>query len=99
MLILDSYEISENDPSIAQSKWFQIVAVVDELTPNYFCNLRIHPGLDASWIGDSTIPIIAGARIIPFRAKLSQQFVATNQIGNTLKIAVVAGGPIPINKF
>jgi hypothetical protein len=97
--ILDSYEISENDPSIAQSKWFQIVAVVDELTPSYFCNLRIHPGLDASWIGDSTIPIIAGARIILFRAKLWQQLVATNQIGNTLKIAVVAGGPIPINKF
>jgi spore coat polysaccharide biosynthesis predicted glycosyltransferase SpsG len=51
--------------------------------------------LDASWIGESTLPIIAGTRFIPFRAKLSQQLVAANQIGNTLKIAVVAGGSDP----
>ena len=92
VLILDSYEISIDDPSISRSNWFKIVAVVDEQTPNYLCDLRIHPGLDASWVGDSTVPILAGPRFIPFRGSLSQNLAKVNQDDHALRIAVVAGG-------
>jgi spore coat polysaccharide biosynthesis predicted glycosyltransferase SpsG len=92
VLILDSYEISTDDPFIAQSNWLHIVAVVDQQTPNYFCDLRIHPGLDASWVGSSTVPILAGPRFIPFRANLAQSLARANHNPSVLRIAVVAGG-------
>ena len=95
LLILDSYEISKDDPFIAPSNWFQIVAVVDEQTPSYFSNLRIHPGLDASWVGDSNVPILSGPQFIPFRTSLLQSKAEANHCNDALRIAVVAGGSDP----
>jgi hypothetical protein len=43
------------------------------------CELRIHPGLDSSWVGDSIVPILAGPRYIPLRASLSQNVNEINQ--------------------
>jgi spore coat polysaccharide biosynthesis predicted glycosyltransferase SpsG len=68
---------------------------VDQLTPDYDCTLRIHPGLDSSWIGNSKTPILAGPKYIPFRSSLSK-YLYSEDIGNRkLKIAVVAGGSDP----
>ena len=50
VLLLDSYEISVNDTFINPVNWLHIAAIVDELTPNYRCTLRIHPGLDSNWV-------------------------------------------------
>ena len=95
VLILDSYKISLDDPFIVCSNWYQVIAIVDEKTPNYSCHLRIHPGLDESWVGDSSVPILGGPKYIPFRASLSQNIARVNPDQDTLMIAVVAGGSDP----
>lgn len=95
VLLLDSYEINIADAFIALEKWRYIVAIVDELTPNYRCTLRIHPGLDSNWVGDSEVPILAGPKYIPFRTSLSKIIQAPSKKQLGLKIAVVAGGSDP----
>jgi len=95
VLLLDSYEISVDDDFIAPKNWLHIVAIVDELTPNYRCNLRIHPGLDSNWVGDSKVPILSGPKFIPLRSSLSKNLYEVRQEHLKLKIAVVAGGSDP----
>ena len=97
VLLLDSYEISINDNFIAPENWRHIVVIVDELTPNYHCTLRIHPGLDSNWVGDSQVSILAGPEYIPFRSSLSKNMHASSQGQHKLKIVVVAGGSDPHN--
>ena len=97
VLILDSYEIRRSDPFIAQQNWCHIIAVVDDITPNYSCTLRVHPGLDSDWTGNSKTRILAGPRYIPFRSSLANNIYFANQEIHKLKIAVVAGGSDPFN--
>ncbi len=92
VLIIDSYHIDINDAFIQPEKWLHIVAIVDELTPNYICNLRIHPGLDDTWTGNSNTPIVSGPKYIPLRSSLYKNLSTSNNKGQNLKIAVVAGG-------
>jgi len=95
VLLLDSYQISVDDKFINPKNWLHIVAIVDALTPNYHCTLRIHPGLDSSWIGESKVPVLAGPKYIPFRASLSQNITPDDKSKGPLKISVVAGGSDP----
>ena len=95
VLLLDSYEININDTFIAFEHWLHIVAIVDEQTPSYHCTLRIHPGLESTWIRESKIPILAGPNYIPFRASLAKNRIRQKKIIDVLKIAVVAGGSDP----
>jgi len=95
VLLLDSYEIPVSDDFINSENWLHIVAIVDELTPSYLCTLRIHPGLDSNWVGDSKVPILAGPKYIPFRSSISKNIHAVGQEQHELKIAVVAGGSDP----
>jgi spore coat polysaccharide biosynthesis predicted glycosyltransferase SpsG len=97
ILILDSYDIPKNDSFITPKNWVNIIAIVDELTPDYQCSLRIHPGLDSNWIGTSKIPILSGPKYIPFRTSLSKELYLGNQNHDSLKIGVVAGGSDPHN--
>ena len=97
VLLLDSYEIALDDEFIFLENWLHVITIVDELTPNYSCTLRIHPSLDPDWVGDSEASILAGPKYIPFRASLSKH-LATTSIGNgILKIVVIAGGSDPNN--
>ncbi|MEI7818393.1 MAG: hypothetical protein WCI45_14500, partial [Desulfuromonadales bacterium] len=95
VLLLDSYEIDKDDDFINPEKWLHIIAVVDKLTPNYRCTLRIHPSLDSNWIGKSNVPILAGPKYIPFRSSLSKNIHPVDQVHHKLRIAVVAGGSDP----
>jgi spore coat polysaccharide biosynthesis predicted glycosyltransferase SpsG len=95
VLILDSYKIDIDETFISPEKWLHIVAIVDELTPNYDCTLRIHPGLDSDWTGNSKVPILAGPKYIPFRSSLSSNMRIIGDEQNIPKIAVVAGGSDP----
>jgi len=95
VLIIDSYEIDVSDGFISPEKWLHIVAIVDDLTPAYSCNLRIHPGLDPAWTGNSKTPILAGPKYIPFRSSLSHYLNVSSSERHTLRIAVVAGGSDP----
>jgi|LakMenEpi03Aug12_release.lakeMendotaPanAssembly.Ray.scaffolds.fasta_scaffold331123_1 spore coat polysaccharide biosynthesis predicted glycosyltransferase SpsG len=95
VLLLDSYEILERDNFINLENWCHIVAIVDQSTPDYHCTLRIHPGLDLNWVGNSKVPILAGPKYIPFRSTLSNNMYVKSQELHTIKIAVVAGGSDP----
>jgi len=95
VLLLDSYEIPIDNKFINPENWLHIVAMVDELTPNYCCTLRIHPGLNSNWVGESNVPILAGPKYIPFRTSLSRKMHAPSQEQHSLRIAVVAGGSDP----
>ena len=97
ILLLDSYEMAVDDEFINLKNWFRIVTVVDELTPNYSCSLRIHPGLDPNWTGGSSISILAGPKYIPFRSSLSNNIASSLEKSELLKIVVVAGGSDPYN--
>jgi spore coat polysaccharide biosynthesis predicted glycosyltransferase SpsG len=95
VLIIDSYDIPVDHSFIAPENWLRTVAIVDELTPNYSCSLRIHPGLDSNWIGNSNIPILSGPKYIPFRSSIAENLYLPNTNRETLRIAVVAGGSDP----
>jgi len=95
VLILDSYAISIDDLFIKPSNWFRIISIVDEETPNYQCNLRIHPGLDSSWTGDSKIPILAGPEYIPLRKSIVRNKFNRVNSSETVNFAVTAGGSDP----
>jgi len=97
VLILDSYGIVTDNFFIAPEKWLHIIAIVDELTPSYVCTLRIHPGLDEKWTGNSRTPILAGPKYIPFRSTLASNLSLNSNEKRDLKIAVVAGGSDPYN--
>jgi spore coat polysaccharide biosynthesis predicted glycosyltransferase SpsG len=97
VLILDSYEIEVGNAFIASENWLHIIVMVDEQTPNYSCTLRIHPGLDSNWVGDSRVSILAGPNYIPFRSSLSKNMHYSSQGRYKLKIVVTAGGSDPYN--
>ena len=95
VLIIDTYKNEITDPFIDPKNWLHVVAIVDELTPNYRCTLRIHPGLDSNWTGNSLNPILAGPKYIPFRSSLSRNIHVRNDEKHVFKIAVIAGGSDP----
>jgi spore coat polysaccharide biosynthesis predicted glycosyltransferase SpsG len=97
VLILDTYTIDINESFINPKSWLHIVAIVDELTPKYECTIRIHPGLDSDWRGNSRTPILAGPKYIPIRSSLSKNTQIESKKERILKIAVVAGGSDPHN--
>ena len=97
VLLLDSYEIALDDDFIFLENWLYIITIVDELTPNYSCTLRIHPGLDSNWVGESSVSILAGPKYIPFRFSLGKNIATSSKNSELLKIVVVAGGSDPHN--
>jgi spore coat polysaccharide biosynthesis predicted glycosyltransferase SpsG len=95
VLLIDSYEIELDNAFIAAENWLHIVSIVDDLTPNYRCTLKIYPGLDSNWVRDSRVPVLAGPKYIPFRSSLSKNIHPVIQKSHNLRIAVVAGGSDP----
>ena len=96
-LLLDTYELEVEDDFINLENWLHIVVIVDALTPNYSCTLRIHPGLDSDWVGESSVPILAGPQYIPIRSSLFKIVTTSSEKSEILKIVVVAGGSDPHN--
>lgn len=97
ILLLDSYHVEVDNPFIDSKKWLHIIVIADEMTPAYACALKIYPGLDPSGFEDSSIPVLAGPKYIPFRASLSENTSVANKKSGVLKVVVVAGGSDPYN--
>ena len=95
VLLLDTYLIDIDDAFISPENWLHVIVIVDELTPNYRCTLRIHPGIDSGWVGNSQTPTLAGPRYIPIRSSLSKKAHISIDMEHSLRIAVVAGGSDP----
>ena len=95
VLILDSYDIEVEDPFVAQQNWCHIIVIADEMTPDYSCALRIHPGLDSNWTGNSNAAILSGPKYIPIRSSLIGNKKSVVEQPHKLKIVVIAGGSDP----
>jgi spore coat polysaccharide biosynthesis predicted glycosyltransferase SpsG len=95
VLILDSYHIDVNDSFITPNKWRHIIAIVDEMTPNYTCTIKVHPSINSEWVEISQTPILAGPKYIPLRSSLSKYVQKSYNEQKNLKIVVVAGGSDP----
>lgn len=88
ILLLDSYTLDVNDPLLEANRWRAIVTVVDDLTPAYKSDLRIHPGLSTDW--PSELNVLCGPSFIPIRRKINH--VRDHSSGERLRIVVVGGG-------
>lgn len=88
ILILDSYNLDVGDPFLNPSRWKSVVTLIDELTPPYKSNLKIHPGLSTDW--PTEMRVLCGPNFIPIRKKVSQPNQSTKE--EKLKIVIVGGG-------
>ena len=90
ILILDSYDIRISDSFVQPSKWRTIVSIFDESTPQYQCDLRVHPGLTTVWPQFSGIRTISGPIYTPLRKTIIA--LKPSQGKKNFEIVVVGGG-------
>lgn len=88
ILILDSYNLDTEDPFLNPSHWKSVVTLIDELTPPYRSNLKIHPGLSTNW--PTEMQVLCGPNFVPIRKKVIQPNQSTKE--EKLKIVIVGGG-------
>lgn len=93
ILLLDSYTVSVDNPFITSPDWKKIVILCDELTPNYFGDLYIHPGLEADWFKFTNRKMLFGANYIPLRKTIKKN----KKHDSALRIIIVGGGTNPYN--
>jgi len=90
ILVLDSYVIPVSESFIQPPKWRAVVNIFDESTPQYKCDLRIHPGLTVNWRQLSDTPTVSGPAYTPLRKSIKK--LEPSQRMKNLEIAVVGGG-------
>lgn len=92
ILLLDSYTLPENHGFIDSRRWKNIVTLVDELTPSYKADLKIHPGL--VWENTSTSNTFFGPNFVPLRKSITKE---TFPESCPLNVIVVGGGTNILN--
>ena len=90
ILIIDSYEIPTDDVFVQLRNWSKVVSIFDELTPDYSCDLRIHPGLTKAWLDPFSGRTLSGAKFVPLRKSIMNSSVHNPE--GTLEVLVVGGG-------
>ena len=90
ILIIDSYEIPIDDAFIQSRNWSKVVSIFDELTPDYSCDLRIHPGLTKVWSDPFSGITLSGPKFVPLRKSIRD--TSQHTPGGTLELLVVGGG-------
>ena len=90
ILIIDSYEIPTDDVFVQLRNWSKVVSIFDELTPDYSCDLRIHPGLTTAWPKLFSGKTLGGPKFVPLRKSIKISAEHTHK--GTLEVLVVGGG-------
>ena len=90
ILIIDSYEIPTDDVFVQLRNWSKVVSIFDELTPDYSCDLRIHPGLTMAWSDPFSGRTLSGPKFVPLRKSIKNLSVHNPE--GTLEVLVVGGG-------
>ena len=90
ILIIDSYEIPTDDVFVQLRNWSKVVSIFDELTPDYSCDLRIHPGLTKAWPKLFSGKTLSGPKFVPLRKSI--KISAEHSHKGTLEVLVVGGG-------
>lgn len=91
VLIIDSYTISKSDPFLSKKYWSKIISIFDDSTPDYICDVRIHPGIKQDWDQKYAVRTFSGPEFIPLRKSIlkSRKHVESDP----LKIIITGGGP------
>jgi spore coat polysaccharide biosynthesis predicted glycosyltransferase SpsG len=96
ILILDSYSILKTDSFLDKSNWLYIVTIMDDVTPQYNCDLVIVPSLRTDWKPYSNVKSLVGPNYVPLRKSISKvNNTFTDE--RTLEILVVGGGTDTLN--
>ena len=90
ILIIDSYKIPTDDVFLQLQNWSKVVSIFDELTPDYSCDLRIHPGLTNAWPETFSGRTLSGPKFVPLRKSIKNSSVHTSEV--TFEVLVVGGG-------
>ena len=90
ILIIDSYKIPTDDVFVQLRNWSKVVSIFDELTPDYSCDLRIHPGLTKAWPKLFSGKTLSGPKFVPLRKSIKKSAEHTHK--DTLEVLVVGGG-------
>ena len=90
ILIIDSYKILTDDVFVQLRNWSKVVSIFDELTPDYSCDLRIHPGLTKAWPKPFSGRTLSGPKFVPLRKSIKNSTKHTPE--GTLEVLIVGGG-------
>jgi spore coat polysaccharide biosynthesis predicted glycosyltransferase SpsG len=88
ILIVDSYNIPTSNSFIQPKKWKFIVAIADEFTPNYICNLRIYQNISMNFVPSKKISTLFGPDYVLIRNSLKKSILKDTKEPSIL----VAGG-------
>ena len=91
ILILDSYNLSPTNAYISREIWKAIISIFDPATPDYDCDLKIHPGPLKFTSSSEKVKILSGYKYIPIRSSLKLRKLVKEQ-GKLLQICVIGGG-------
>jgi spore coat polysaccharide biosynthesis predicted glycosyltransferase SpsG len=89
-LILDSYIFDREDSFLSHQHWQRIVALVDDVTPEYRADLFIHPGINGKWFKGQNDNFISGLEYIPFRKSIHKSRIYGKLHLN--KVLIFGGG-------
>ena len=90
VLILDSYSIPTENEFLEINDWLAVINIFDSSTPNYKCQLRIHPGIEKISDSNSFGKTLSGPGYIPIRRNIRKDGPAVEN--GRLRITVIGGG-------
>ena len=91
VLIIDSYTISKNDPFLYKQYWAKIISIFDDSTPDYICDVRIHPGIKQVWDQKTVVKTFSGPEFIPVRKAIVKSM--KQKESDPINIIITGGGP------
>ena len=90
ILVIDSYSLDVEDPSLQKNRWRKVVVVADEVTPCYDATLTIHPGLNSRWFEGNLDTFLSGPEYVLTRKSIKK---SEENLSRTLEqVLVFAGG-------
>jgi spore coat polysaccharide biosynthesis predicted glycosyltransferase SpsG len=90
VLMIDSYEIPVSEPYLDPIGWNLIVSITDALTPSYYSNLVVAPGISSHRLNHKGSNVLSGPMYIPFRKSISRS-VKVNPTTNP-RLLIFGGG-------
>jgi spore coat polysaccharide biosynthesis predicted glycosyltransferase SpsG len=90
ILIIDSYTIPPSDEFVQELNWNKVVSIFDHVTPDYSCDLRIHPGLTTVWPDKRARRTLSGPMFVPLRKSIRKS--KSDSAPSRLDLLVTGGG-------
>lgn len=90
VLLIDSYEIPVDEPSLKSENWNCIISITDALTPEYGADLVIRPGLIDKRSEYQYPNILSGPKVIPLRKAIGRR--DNFSFSNSPRLLIFGGG-------